>query len=468
MILRGEYGVAETDAMVKVLKGIGAGLAAVLLAAVALYAVSWLRGPSAQERQALALLQNPLPPAEGADGFAALWSLPYRVPAAERNQILRQDIERFSRIPLPGAAAKESNGYFTGIAAQRYPALENAAAGDPEWCRWRATGCLAQVRDAMPAYAALLQRHAALLANAAELSAYAHFRNPFPPRPDMPFPPYQSLSRSLTGHAYAFVSGDREAALAGVCADTGTARRLISDSHSLIGSMIGSAILEGNVSLFADMLAELPHQHPLPAVCGEAFAPMTALQDDICRMMLGEGRYVLAGLSAYEAIEPDGSLETSKAARMFYDSGKTAARMAPRFAWYCEEAARSQLAADLPLHDSTPPPSRWSLACVSNLAGCILADIGGPDLEEYARRLQDANARLRMATALLWLRRQDAGERMERTALPGLPQSLRSAGRELLMDAGSPELTIAAYAKPIADGPAGASLRLPLPGSRLP
>lgn len=464
MLFRGECRVAETDGMGKVLKRLGAGMAVLLLGVAVLYLVSWQLAPGAEERQALALLQTPSPPADGADGFAALWSLPYRVPAAERDQVLRQDVERFARIPLSrSATASRASDVFVS-AASRHPAVEVGAPEDPAWCRWRENDCLAVVRAAMPAYEAMLQRNATLLANVAELAVYAHFRNPFPPRPDMPLPSYQPLSRSLTGHAHAFASGDREAALAGVCADASTARRLISGSHTLIGSVIGSAMLEGNASLFAGMLAELPRQYPLPASCDDAFAPMAALHDDICQMMLGEGRYVLAGLNAYAAIESDGGLETSKAARAFYDRGRTEARMAPRFAWYCGEAARSQLVADLPLHDSTPSPSRWTLACISNATGCILADIGGPDLDEYAHRLQDANARLRMITALLWLRRQQAGE--GRADLSELPRQLRGGNRELRIE--QSELAVAAYARPTTDKPADTNLRLPLPGSRLP
>ena len=326
------------------------------------------------------------------------------------------------------------------------------------------------MRAAPQAYAGLLERDAALLDRAAALAEWDHFRSPFPARFDTPLPAYQPLTRLVTRDAWHFVSGDLEAALAGSCAGVLQGRRLIQSGDSLIGSMIGAALVNGNATLLADMLAELPGDQRLPVQCGAAFASPLPAAEGVCQAMLAEGRYSTGAMrsqvGAAVAADAAGRKLPQWGARLLFDPERTAARMAPRFAWYCGEQARELIAQDRPLRDPTPPPSPWSLACASNPVGCILADIAAPAYVDYALRLQDADARLRTLAALLWLR--ERGGAIDATALAQVPAWMQSPSRPLLLDVDAGTLGTAVFEarRQHANGPDG-TWSVPLPGSRL-
>jgi hypothetical protein len=200
--------------------------------------------------------------------------------------------------------------------------------------------------------------------------------------------------------------------------------------------MIGAALVQGNAALLADMLAELPRDHVLPAQCDSAFVLPFPAETGICRTMLSEGRYVAGSLRSHVTAESAGSLAYERIpawmTQLFFDPERTVARMAPKFAWYCGRQARALLAQDQPLLDPSPPPSHMSLQCASNPIGCVLADIAHPAYSGYGLRLQDADARLRVTAAMLWLRAQQGP--MDDAALTRLPASLRSQARPLRLD----------------------------------
>ena len=326
------------------------------------------------------------------------------------------------------------------------------------------------MRAAPQAYAGLLERDAALLDRAAALAEWDHFRSPFPARFDTPLPAYQPLTRLVTRDAWRFVSGDVEAALAGSCAGVLQGRRLIQSGDSLIGSMIGAALVNGNATLLADMLAELPGDQRLPVQCGAAFASPLPAAEGVCQAMLAEGRYSTGAMrsqvGAAVAADAAGRKLPQWGARLLFDPERTAARMAPKFAWYCGEQARELIAQDRPLRDPTPPPSRWSLACTSNPVGCILADIAAPAYADYALRLQDADARLRTISALLWLR--ERGGAIDAAALAQVPAWMQSPSRPLRLDADAGTLGTAVFERPRQDDSGhDGTWSVPLPGSRL-
>lgn len=70
-----------------------------LVVAAALFAaaggVGWAMGPTAAEREALALLDAP-PAVSGRDGFAALYTLRHDVPEPEQAGVLAEDVRRFA------------------------------------------------------------------------------------------------------------------------------------------------------------------------------------------------------------------------------------------------------------------------------------------------------------------------------------------------------------------------------------
>lgn len=451
--------------MGRALKWMAAVVVALLLLVGAAWGLSRAMGPSAIERDALAMIDTPAD-TRGRNGFAALYAAAHDVPEAEQARVLAEDVRRFEATP---PAPDGSTPPWTS-ALQDWPALGQSREHDPAWCPLRKPGCLERVRAAPQAYAGLLQHNAALLDRAAALADWDRFHSPFPVRLDTPLPAFQPLTRLLTRDAWRFASGDVDAALAGTCAGVVQGRRLIAAGDSLIGSMIGAALVDGNATLLAEMLAELPRNHPLPDPCQGAFTPPFPAADGACRAMLAEGRYGTSVLrsqvaTGFAAGFTDKDLP-AWSVRLLFDPERTAARGAPKFAWYCGAQAREQVAQDRPLIDPTPPASRRSLACASNAVGCILADIAAPAYVDYGLRLQDADARLRAMAALLWLRGQDGD--MDAAALAGLPAPLQSRSRPLRLDAEAGTLGTALFERSREDG-AGhdGTWSVPLPGSRL-
>ena len=150
------------------------------------------------------------------------------------------------------------------------------------------TDCLAFVRAhqaGYPAVAADMRQREAALDN---LLQYDYFR----PRPEQydfnaEMPSFQILLRARNLHAYRFVSGEVEAAQRGLCRDLVLGRRLIHSRGSLLGSVIAARLIERDVTLLAQMRAELPPEAPWPALCDE-LQTLPPQELALCPLMYGE------------------------------------------------------------------------------------------------------------------------------------------------------------------------------------
>lgn len=445
--------------MRKIVRWFATIIGCLLLLAVLLYGLASLRGPTDEQNAALALLEDRGPP-KGPNGFALVWLLAYDVPDAERESMLAQDVQRFAQRPLGQA---EITAGFTSGAEGRYPKAQ-LRSGDSLYCRWRQEDCLSKVRADADAYARLIAEDAALLARAGALADYGYVRSTFPPRLDMPIPGYQQLAYPLAQHAYAFVSGNTDGALEGVCRDVTTARMMINSGDNLITSMIGAAMLEGNSALLADMLAELPTDRALPASCARAFAPAAPDEFSACTAMRGEARFMFAGMRQIPAeYTRQGPLQGVMWPLLF-DAEKTVARMAPRLAWYCTQPVRTAVTLDVPAAapPATTPMRKTPLQCFDNVAGCVLSDVGEMQLTGYQHRLQDARMRLMTMSMLLWLR-DDRSDAPMTQRLAQMPQTLRSAQRPLTLAKDGNSVSI-----PLFDTHHAQRWSVPLPASRLP
>ncbi|MBW3549293.1 MAG: hypothetical protein KY442_00320 [Proteobacteria bacterium] len=399
------------------------GLAVVALGLVTLYTVSRLRGPSAGQEAALALMEQPMD-TPGRNAFATLWLLDRDVPPARLEQIAELDIRRFADSPLGSAPA----GGFRSVAAAEYPALEVGHDEEPALCALRETGCLAQVRSDRAAYAGRIDALRPLIRRAEGLSAYGHYRNRFAPRMDRPLPQVgNAMSAQRTAYSLAFVDGDVAGGLAGVCGMAETWRRFVPHSNSLIVSMLAINTVTDASTLFAEMLAELPADYPLPAECATAFAPPRAGEGLVCEALKGEFDFTRRALQAnphWRQHQPRG------ASRLFYDQRMTEARSASAFAQYCNEQARERFAADA----ARQPAASSGLAgfdCLANSIGCLLADVAAPAYVGYARRGQDHAARRRLMATLLALRKRSDDPRPLQARLDAQPPVLRSANRPI-------------------------------------
>lgn len=427
------------------------GMVAVLLT-VYLTSSRW-PVPTAQ-REALAQLQRPPAPLRGPNLFAALWALPYAVPAAQQQAVLEEDVSRFRQRPA-GAA-------FHSVAG-RYRRIPDWPSASVPRCGWNDDDCLDKVRMRRQDYAAALATQAPLLAAMPVPQGPADYRSPFPPSPDLPLPEFALLRTPLAHHALDFVDGRVDLALTGVCNDAGVARILLRSDDNLITSLIGAAMLRGNARLFAAMLAELPPQHALPAQCAQAFTPLQADEVSLCGPLRGEARWAF---SAFDELASDRRAVPQRwydavLVRLAFDAERSKAAVAPRYTRACAADVRAALAEDrLPTAAQLSVPDAPSMACVANMVGCAVASISPPEFARYQASLQDTAATMRLLSALLWLREHSAAPPQQR--LNGLPGALRGRQRPIQATADGQSVQVALYA-----GNEGDILRLPLPGSRL-
>lgn len=425
--------------LAKFLKSALLGLCILIGLLVALYAIS-ARWPIPEaQRQALAQLRQSQPPLRGPNMFVALWSLPYAVPDAQRETLLAQDVQRFERLPV---------GTPLQSAATRYPRQPDWPLSAPALCT-RYDGCLDRVRRQQQAYADVLATQVPRLIKLRDLAGYSDYRSPFPPSATAPLPVLPQFKLSMTSNALDFVQGRTEQALVGVCADAQVARVLLRSGDDLIMPMVGAAMLRNNAHLFADMLAELPVQHPLPAQCLVAFAPLAVDEVSLCNALHGESRMVLSMLEADVRKDQAGDLSwDDRLSLRLLDHERTHALMAPTYTWACSAPVRSLLAQDQAVPQAMiPVPDTVSMGCIANAVGCLLAGVARPDYAQYQHKLQDTAAAVRALSAVLWLRDHPSAQTLEQR-LAGVPPALRGQARPLQPGADGLSVQLLQYARP--------------------
>ena len=425
------------------LKWTARALLAFMLLAVAAWSLSRWLGPTDAQEAALKTIQQ-LHPLEGKNAFGALWLLPYDIPPAEQERVLAEDLRRLAAVSPDEAGKSNLSSTFSSSAEKRYPKQSPSTSETDLWCGGHG-GCLRNVRADRERYAALIEGHAALIDRAEGLSAYDGIRHPsVADSSGFVLPPYQLGKLPATRYALDFVDGRRHEAFERTCVAISTWRRLGANSDTLITRLIGivySADVYGR--LFAEMLADTPRDFKLPPSCSRAFAVTTAEESSMCLAMQGEFRFLV---SATRQIETGDSGHASKFAKiplpLFYSADMTEAQRAEYLAFYCSESVTHAVRVDRPV---APPPvddTFLRFQCVGNLIGCMLSNIANPAFDVYPKRVQDANAKLRLIALLLRLRADTSDTR---------PIDVRL--RASAADVGAPE-------RDIGIGPDGRTLRL--------
>jgi len=415
--------------------------------------------PNQAQREALVTLETPVA-VSGRNAFPRLWLLEYDIPEAELDAVVRADARRLRELLDADAGDLAPQLPQESVASGRYPRIA-AEEGDVRYCGLRDGDCLQHVRGHREAVSARLRREAVLLQRVRSLNAYGHYLNGLPPAVNAPLPRFQNLAISHTQSALDFAEGRVEPALTAVCEDVVTWRRLIQRSNSLVFAMIGMSLIDADSRLFAQMLAELPLERPLPAACANAFDP-ALIPSDMCMALQGE-----AALS-FATFDRMAQMPNRWSERVIYALGMSASRTKARFAVayapVCTEAVRKQLAADLPIDfGSTIDGGRWDdLECIGNLAGCMIADAAIPAYRKYLLREQDIQAMLRVVDTTLWLR----GHAPDRTLRPDFVRRVlaerASTLRAIAFDEAAMNLEI-----DLRDASKANSWLAPLPSSRM-
>jgi len=429
------------------------GMALLLFAAA--WGVSKWVGASRAEREALAVMSEPVR-FVGHNAYPAIWLVDHPVPAAQVDAVMAEDVRRFAATPLPDGTVSSSPA-FTTSAAQRYPSDAPIQSVRRLLC-YSGEDCLTKVRGDLPRYRELVDGHADWFARTASATAGDHLHNPFPVRLDMPLPRFISVYAPATALALRFAQGEREAAIAGTCRRIVEWRRMASRSDLLVGWAIAEANAGiGYGQLLARMLSEVPNGQPLPESCDMAMETPAPAEVSMCAAMRSEFQFISAG----SASTMDKRLkEGGTTGKPFYDAGMTRAAHALPEARFCTAETDAAFAADRP----QPPyrsPARLRLQCVSNAIGCILADVAGSDHEGFAARHRDYLAAIRALGALAWWRNQPDALQDPVAVLKRLPVRYRATAHPLSYDAKRAVLTMPMLQEKLD------VLTMPLPGSHV-
>jgi len=386
------------------LTGLVAGAALI----AALYAVR-SGGPTPEE--ALALHALALPDGQGDNAFDALWLLEYPVPEPERAAIVAADA-RLEQAWLNAVRAGEadlSQHVRRTVASGRYPRQVPDEADLDAFCpSVQDASCLAHVRARAEAVDAVLARHAPLLDRIEALQRYGHLRSRFPDDLYVTLPTYQHILLARTRDARRFSRGEALPAMDALCRRAAALRRLAADSDQIIFHLIAlRGATDHDARLFADMLAELPAGMPVPPACDAAFAPMSMQEaDGFCRTMQGEFALMAGTLRRSHGIDAAARSKLWRLADWFvYDPGHTIARVAVNQRAACAPELAHAILDDGPIDAAAAVSPHFTPKCLANYVGCRLADVAGGPFYQYARRLQDARARVALLGAVVALRR---------------------------------------------------------------
>lgn len=407
--------------MLKILRGLGWTLGGLLVLAIVVWCASRMWPVPESRVLAQQRLEARLP-ATGRNGYALLWTLPFDgLDARQREQALAEDARRWAADPRGGSIGQ------THLAASHAELHSRPGAS----CGPTASNCLAQVRADPQRFVDAHAGHQQLHTRLDQLAEADHFVSPFQPKGEgilVPLPTYGLVVDATSARALAYVQGDVEGALRGSCRGLQLGRRLVPGGSYLVESIVGASLVQANARLLADMLVELPADHPLPVECEQAMQPMRADEQSLCRATQGE--YAMSRAAIETSASEFGGV-------LVLDRSSTLARVAGNLGWACGATAMAALEADRPLPVQAPP--QRDFGCLSNVMGCVLTDIAAPIYPAYSSRTQDAAAMLRLLGAQRWLRQQ-AGDPVD--ALQRLPAQFRSPVRTPRLSADGSRLQV--------------------------
>jgi len=325
------------------------------------------------------------------------------------------------------------------------------------------TDCLATVREQRQAISDALAPYADAIEQVAALFEYDYYHMPLPRHGNMRWPDFRFVRLPLSAHALTHIQGDSQAALVGLCRNAHTGRMLIGHSSDLLVSMVGRRMLVDSVEVAAQIIAELPLEATLPAICDRAFAPLSAQEISLCPAMRGE----FALMRSYAELEkqrlerqqnPIGNEQPS-------DWDKALLVHAQHNSTMCLPQTQHALLKDEKF--ALPPlsASTWlTQQCNEDNPACHFAQqINGAAYVNYVHRMQDTAAQLHLMQVLLWLRKQTKPALTNDYLQAAIPADVYPRSQRVLKILDEPHaLEIDAY-----DERASSNIRLALPKALL-
>jgi hypothetical protein len=360
----------------------------------------------ADQRAAVALLKQPIPPVRGRDATYALWLQKHDVPVALQEQVGKALLDYYRADAANGEAP-----IGPGHPLANYPLLPDATFDGSGLCEHLKPGCLAFVRSNLAHVQATLANRQRGLANALALRNFDGMRYGLDTASLVnPIQPFSANRRLVSTHfAVLFATGRQADALTGLCDDIAGWRRLGADNDSLISSMIAAGTVRRDVALLGEMLAEFPRKDSLPAACTKALSDSTDAEFDMCPAMKSE--FAFASSQMDEGWDAGMNSWQRGLGRIFMHRRDFEGRTAINLSAFCGEQVVARMREDQPTRTW---PGRaheecGTFASIVNPYGCMLTSIGGSfGYEPYVDRRTDLAAILALGRTVVWLRQQEA------------------------------------------------------------
>ena len=179
-----------------------------------------------------------------------------------------------------------------------YQALFEPPLANQEWpdalpkCERYAPDCLTQTQQNLATYRNVLPKMEKIWQQQEAAVEALHQYDYFLPQPGQynekkVLPGYTAIFMESHLHGYRFAAGERERALRGACRDANLGLRLLNSHGTMLQSLISMRLIESNVTLLAQMRAELPPDAVLPADC-DALRPQPAENLALCPFLYSE------------------------------------------------------------------------------------------------------------------------------------------------------------------------------------
>lgn len=399
----------------------------------------------ADQREAVALLKEPIAPVRGRNATHALWLQKHDVPVALQERVGKALLDYYRADPARGQAP-----IGPGHPLASYPLLQDTPYDGPGLCEQLKPGCLAFVRGNLAHVQDTLATRQRGLANALALHNFDGMRYGLDSAElTSPIQPFSAHRRLVNTHfAALFATGQKTEALSGLCDDIAAWRRLGADNDSVIGSMIAVGTVRRDVFLLGEMLAELPAEESLPAECTKALADSTDAEFDMCPAMKSEFAFARSQMDG----KWDAHMNTWQRAisRVFMHQRDHEGRTAINLSAFCGEQVVARMREDQPTR-TWPDKAQGQCGTFASIVSpysCMLTSIShSTGYAPYVDRRTDQAAILALARTVVWLRQREADTTRWPAVLKQRPASL-GLRREPSISADGRSVSIPLWSQP--------------------
>jgi hypothetical protein len=402
-----------------------------LLVFAVMFIYGRMRGPTPEQQQALALLEQK-PAFKPKENMAAyMWLINYKVPIDRIEAIAETDAKKYNALTTTNEITA-----FHSSAEGKYPKRNFSQEEFNGYCSFqKGEECLSAVRKNLATFSPALEKMKDEIAAVEKISEYKFYQSPFEFHMTGMLPGFSAGQNLLRVHyAHLFLNGQEELAIEKVCRDIGAWRSIASKSDNLLAAMVGHSYVRNRSSMLAEMLAATSAEAPIPEQCAIALKDISPDENHLCNAMKGEFGFLknidvwINDASNQEATEA-GKIK-HKFGSFFYDHNRTVAMAAPTFASFCSAEVMAAAAKNTVLPD-IESEQKQKIECdvfdqVSNGYGCILIDTATPSYASYYDRKLDQSAQITAMQILVWLRENKASGNTAQQLFSTRPANLRA------------------------------------------